>query len=69
MPELGKIFCDLWIGHCGKVDGFKLVVVVREAAKKSSSLNGLTPLPPSGLMAIEILERWKKKFQKKFFFT
>ena len=24
----------------------------------------LTPLPPSSLMTVEILERWKKRFQK-----
>ena len=26
------------------------------------------PLPPSSLMAVKIMERWEKKFQKKFFF-
>ena len=47
--------------------------LLREAAK-SSSLNGRAiktnpPPPPSTLIAIEILERWKKKVLKKVFFS
>ena len=26
------------------------------------------PTPPSSLMTVEILERWKKRFKKSFFF-
>jgi len=46
--------------------------MVREAAKKVLPLMAgplrPNPPPPSGLMADGTLERWKKWFQKKFFF-
>ena len=49
------------------------ICILREAAKKSSSLNGpafkdLPPSATSSLMAVGMLERWKKRFQKKLFF-
>ena len=50
------------------------VYVLREAANTKRVLLLMAwplrpnPPPPSSLMVVEILDRWKKRLQKKFFF-
>ena len=58
---------------CPAIKNTPFCILVREVAKKRSSLNGplrpKPPFPPSSLMAVGIVERWKKKVPKKVIFS
>ena len=55
---------------CGKCKApvISVLYTTKESRKKSSSLKGQAP-PPSSLMAVRKLERWKKKVPKNVIFS